>query len=340
MKIFARDLNDEIAIVAEIGVNHEGDPEVAEALVRHAAEAGADAVKFQSYTPERFIAATDAERFARVSRFALDEATHRRLAEVAADAGIVFFSTPVTEDWVPLLDELCPAFKIASGDLTFAPVIRAAARTGKPVIMSTGNGTVEEIDRAVGWIGEEIGESNLAGRLVLMHCVSAYPTPIEEANLRSIPYLAERYGLAVGWSNHVLGPEACLAATALGARVLEVHVTDRKEGREFRDHAMSFEPTELAELVTKARLVRRGLGAFEKKPMPCEAPVRDAMRKGVVAARDLASGATLAEADLMYARPASEFPAEALPTLIGRRLKRAVGRGKPIGRDAMAEERG
>ena len=337
MELFDKDLDRDVVVVAEIGVNHEGDVDAASRLVRLAAEAGADAVKFQTYTPARFTASGDRERLARVTKFALDQAAHRRLAREAADRGVHFFSTPLTEDVVPFLDELCPAFKIASGDLTFEPVIRAATRTGKPVILSTGAGTVDEIERAVGWVREDIGVDRLADRLVLMHCVSAYPTPVEQANVRAVPYLAERFGVHVGYSNHVIGAEACLAAISLGACVIEVHFTDRKEGRTFRDHALSFEPADLKELVRQAALIRAALGAFGKPVQPEEKANRDAIRKGVVASRDLSAGAVLTDADLMYARPASEFSASERPALIGRRLRDAVGRGEVIARANVVE---
>lgn len=337
MDLFGKNLEREVVVVAEIGVNHEGDVKAASRLVHAAAQAGADAVKLQSYTAERFVAATDAGRLARARRFALDEAAHKSLAKEAAALGIGLFSTPVSEDWVPFLDSICPVIKIASGDLTFEPVIRAASATGKPVILSTGDGTMDEIERAVGWVRDEVGEAALPERLILMHCVSAYPTPIGEANVRSVPYLRERFCLPVGYSNHVLGGEAVLAAVALGAQVIEVHFTDRKEGREFRDHAMSFEPAELAGLVASVFRVRASLGEYDKRPMPCEAPVIDAIRKGVVAARDLDAGTVLGADDLAYARPATEFPAHELPALVGRRLSRAVAGGTPIPRNAIAE---
>ena len=187
MELFGKDLDREVAVVAEIGVNHEGDPDAAINLLRLAAKTGVDAVKFQSYSPSRYASASDPARLDRVTRFALDEATHGKLAQESARLNIPVFSTPVTEDVVPMLDKLFPAFKIASGDLTFEPVIRETAKTGKPVILSTGLGTMEEIELAIHWFQQEVGEDNLRDRLVLMHCVSAYPTPIEEANLRSIP---------------------------------------------------------------------------------------------------------------------------------------------------------
>ena len=335
MHLFGKNLEEEGAVVAEIGVNHEGDPDVAAGLIRMAAEAGADAVKFQTYTPERYVSASDPARLARVTRFCLDEAAHRRLAEEAAKRGVAFFSTAVTEDVVDFLAGLCPAIKIASGDLTFEPTVRAAAATGKPVILSTGLGTLEEIDRAVAWFRDAAGTRGLSERLVLMHCVSAYPTPVEQANVRSVPFLRQRYGLTTGYSNHVLEAEAVLAAVALGAQLIEVHFTDRKTGREFRDHALAFEPSDLATLIESIARVRSSLGSYGKERQPCELENLPLVRKGLVAARDLEAGAVLRGEDLMYARPATEFGASERAALVGRRLTRAIKRGELIARNAV-----
>jgi N,N'-diacetyllegionaminate synthase len=336
MHLFGKDLNRDVAIVAEIGVNHEGDVEAASRLVRLAAEAGADAVKFQSYTPERYVSAADPERLARVRRFALDETAHRRLAAEAKALEIAFFSTPLTEDQVALLAQLAPAIKIASGDLDFEPVIRAAAATGKPVILSTGAGTLDEIDRAVGWVRDEIGGADLAERLVLMQCVSAYPAPVGQASAAAVPFLRARYGVPVGYSNHVVGPEACYAAIALGASTIEVHFTDRKEGRSFRDHALSFEPDELKDLVEKAARIRAAVGKNGKTPQASEPVDVRMMRKGVVAARDLVPGTVLAREDLMFARPAIEFAAGEIGALLGRKLNAPAKRGELIKRTAVS----
>jgi N-acetylneuraminate synthase/N,N'-diacetyllegionaminate synthase len=167
-------------------------------------------------------------------------------------------------------------------------------------------------------------------RLVLMHCVSAYPTPIEQANLLSIPFLRQRYGLVIGYSNHVIGVEAVLAAVALGAQVVEVHVTDRREGREFRDHALSLEPAELEGLVRAVARVRSSLGSLGKDVQECERPLREAIRKGIVAARDLPEGAVLDADSLMYARPATQIPASELGRVVGKRLARKVRKGELI----------
>jgi N,N'-diacetyllegionaminate synthase len=336
MRLFCKDLDREVAIVAEIGANHEGDVNAASKLLRLAAEAGADAVKFQSYSPERLTSANDPERLARVRRFALDEAAHRRLAKEANDLGIAFFSTAVTEDMVPLIAELAPAIKIASGDLDFAPVIRAAAATGTPIIVSTGVGTLDDVDRAVEWVRKEIGGADLAERLVLMQCVSAYPAPVNEANAAAVPFLRARYGVPVGYSNHVIGPEACYAAIALGASVIETHFTDRKEGRSFRDHSLSFEPAELRDLVEKAPRIRAAVGQGAKAPQPCEADSVKTIRKGVVAARDLGPGTVLARGDLMFARPATEFASGEIDALVGRKLTAPAKRGELIKRAAVS----
>src|SRR5690606_24641453 len=168
-----------------------------------------------------------------------------------------------------------------------------------------------------GWVRDEIGGADLGERLVLMQCVSAYPTPVGEANAGAVPFLRARYGVPVGYSNHVIGPEACYAAIALGASVIEVHFTDGREGRDFRDHALSFEPADLRDLVEKAPRIRAAVGEGGKAPQPCEAGSVKAIRKGIVAARDLAAGTVLTRDDLMFARPATEFSSGEIHTLIG-----------------------
>ncbi len=335
MRLFGKDLDQQVALIAEVGVNHEGDVEAARRMIDLAADAGADAVKLQSYTPSRYASASDPARLARVTRFSLDSAAQLDLARHAAARGIPLFSSALTEDVVPFLAQWCPAIKIASGDLDFEPVIRAAAATGKVVILSTGIGTVAEIDRAVGWFADVVGAAALASRLVLMHCVSAYPTPVEQANVRSVPFLRERFGLVTGYSNHVMEPEAVLAAVALGAQMVEVHFTDRREGREFRDHALSLEPAELAALRGSIDRVRASLGAHDKQPQACELPLRLAIRKGLVAARELPAGTRIAAGDLHFARPATEFAAGELGAVQGRELLRPLQAGETLVRDGV-----
>jgi N,N'-diacetyllegionaminate synthase len=335
MRLFGKDLDADVAIVAEIGVNHEGSAAEAEALIRLAAEAGACAVKFQTYTPERYASASNPERLAQVTRFCLDRSMLARLAEVARSCGLGFFSTPLTEDVVELVAGLGDAVKVASGDVVFEPTIRAAARTGKPVLVSTGNATVEEIDRTVQWCREEIGQP-LSDRLILLHCVAAYPTPVDQANVRSVPFLRDRYRVTVGYSSHVIEPEAVFAAVALGARVVEVHFPDRRDGRTFRDHQLSYDPASLRQLVDSARRVAAALGSYGKAPAEAEIPARALMRKGVVAARELAAGRRIERDDLMFARPATAIPASDVGSVVGRTLTTQRRRGEQIRLEDLA----
>jgi len=328
-------LNNNLLVVAEIGVNHEGDVLKAKRMIELAASVGADYIKFQSYTPRRYIAANDLTRFQRVTAFSLSIKEFECLYELALKLKIQFLSTPVTEDWVTLLNPMCSAFKIASGDITFKPVIKKAAQTGKPIIISTGAATIEEIDQAVAWVQEEVGKENIKERLILMHCVSAYPTPIEQANILSIPFLKERYGLNIGYSNHVVGINACLAAVALGACIIEVHFTDQKEGRSFRDHAISFNKDDLRNFISTAKEIKKSLGVYDKRLQPCEAENISLIRKGIVAAKNIKAGTKLSLDDLMFARPATEFQSSEIIDLIGKQINQDVSEGYLIPREAI-----
>jgi N-acetylneuraminate synthase/N,N'-diacetyllegionaminate synthase len=330
MNLFGKDLTKEVAFVAEIGVNHEGSIDTALTLLRAAAAAGADAVKFQSFTPHLYVTPAESERFQRVSRFQLSREDHDRLVAEAENLGVHFLSAAISEDWVPYIAAHSQAVKIASGDLNFEPVIRAAAATGRPVILSVGLGTLDEIDRAVEWVRDEVGSGALKEHLILLHCVTAYPTPIEQANVLNIPFLRERYGLIVGYSNHVIGAEACYSAAALGASLFEVHFTDRKEGRTFRDHALSFEQSDFVDLIAKVSLIRTSLGTPGATRQPAEAGNLASMRKGITAAHDLAAGTVLSRADIAFARPQIGFACTEMGAVLGQRLNDAVAAGHPL----------
>lgn len=320
MHLFGKNLNTDVVVIAEIGVNHEGDPAVASKLIQLAHEAGADAVKFQTYTPERFVGTSDPARLERVRGFALSDQMLRELAGEANNLGITMFSAAISEDKIPLLAKLFPVIKIASGDLDFEPAIRGAAATGLPTIISTGLGTLEEIDQAIEWFKDETGLKDIRERLHLMHCVTAYPTPIEDANVLAVPFLANHTGLTVGYSNHVIGLEACYAAIANGASSIEVHFTDCKTGRKFRDHELSCDPDDLATLVKAAPRIKKSLGHPNKVRQTAELPLLQAVRKGVITARDLRAGHVLSRDDLMFARPATEFPSGEVGALVGKRI--------------------
>jgi N-acetylneuraminate synthase/N,N'-diacetyllegionaminate synthase len=318
-------------VIAEAGVNHNGDPRLAIALVDAAADAGADAVKFQTFRTQALTTATapqaayQRERAAAASQaemlqgLELPEAGLEAAFAHSAERGILAFSTPFDVGSVALLSRLgVPALKIGSGDLTNVLLLRAVAATGMPVILSTGMATIHEVDAAVEAL-EAAGNRSLA----LLHCVSAYPTPPGEANVRAIPTLRERYGREVGFSDHTTGIAAPLAAVALGATIIEKHLTlDR--AMDGPDHAASMEPAELAQLVQLLREARASLGDGRKVPQPSEAETRIVARRSLVAAHELAQGTVLAAADLDAKRPGDGISPLQLDEMIGRRLLRPL----------------
>jgi len=325
----------ELSIIAEIGLNHEGSIECAKKLLTEAASTGVQYVKFQSYTTEKYAAANDPARITRLKKFSLTRDHFYELASLANSLNVKFISTPLSEDWVELLNPIVSLFKIASGDITFKPVIEAAALTGKPLIISTGAATISEIDQAVEWVKNIVGASLLSERLTLMHCVAAYPTPIDQANLHSIPFLKEKYKLNIGYSNHVMGMNACITAVALGASPIEVHYTDNKHDREFRDHALSFDFADLKSFVTLANVVRSSLGTFEKKVQDCEKEIIPNIRKGIIAKKNLAKGHVLTKEDLAFARPGTNFKSSELDLIIGKKLSEEVQEGFLIPKNSV-----
>jgi sialic acid synthase SpsE len=192
------------------------------------------------------------------------------------------------------------------------------------VIVSTGVSEVSQIDATLGFLRGQREAHAVVGELGLLHCVSSYPTPPEQTNLRSIPFLAERFGCTVGYSDHTLGTEAAVLAVAIGARIIEKHFTLDKHQSDFRDHQLSADPAELAELVERVGAAETMLGTWDKPVQPCEAGSQTAIRRSIVAARDLKAGAPLGATDLKWIRPGDGLRPGNEGELIGRRLKRDV----------------
>lgn len=314
-------------IIAEIGVNHEGCLETALDLVRKAASAGADAVKFQTYTPECYIARDQPERLERVRRFDLGKEGFRKVADLARELGLTFFSTPFHPVDADFLDGLQPFFKISSGDLTYHELLAHVAAKGKPVILSTGLACEAEIKAAVEVLRAARPALVDNGELMLMHCVAAYPTPEEEANLRNIRWLADTFGLPVGYSDHTLGVKACELAVAAGARAVEKHFTYRREGQTFHDHAISADPADLAELVAAVRRAETMLGSPTRAAVACEEAFRQNLRRSVAAARDIPAGTPVQRDWLTFLRPAWGLAPDRVDLVVGRPLRRDIPAG-------------
>lgn len=332
MNIGDVDLSCEVLVIAEIGNNHEGDFGLAVEMIHAAAAAGAQAVKFQTIQPERLVSATQTARIAQLGSYAFSRDQFADLAGIARAAGAMFLSTPFTPDVVPWLDPLVPAFKIASGDNNFTPLLEAVAATGKPILLSTGMTDLAAINQAC----RTIENAAQAGEIALLHCVSAYPTPPEQANLRAIAMLARETGKVIGYSDHTLGIDAAALSVALGARIIEKHFTLSKTQSDFRDHTLSADPAEMAELVRRVRLAQTLLGTGEKVLQEGEMLTAAAARRSIVARAALAAGHLLADADLDWLRPGGGLAPGQENLIVGRRLIQAVARGEMIKPDMVA----
>ena len=246
MNIGNCDLTKSTFIIAEVGANHEGNLEVAKELVKVAAKTGADAVKFQTYHADKIVVKSERERYEHFQRFELKDEEFMQLAKLAKERNLIFLSTPFDIEAVDFIDKLVPAFKISSGDITYLPLIEHVARKNKPILLSTGMSNVEEIWQAIETVKRANSKLIEEEKLILLHCITSYPTKIEEANLRAIPFMKKTFRLPVGYSDHTLGFDACLYAVALGASVIEKHFTLDKYNREFRDHQLSADVEDMA----------------------------------------------------------------------------------------------
>lgn len=330
MKIGPIDLDREVLVVAEIGNNHEGSYGLAEEMIGRAAEAGAQAVKFQTFRPEHYVWRNDSVRLERLRKFALTYEQFTALSKAAERAGLVFLSTPFDLTSADALNEICPAIKISSGDNTFFPLIERVAGFKKPILLSCGLAESEDIDRAVARMTDVWQRVNYDGEVALLHCVSSYPTPPNEANVGAIRTLAARFGRTVGYSDHTLGTDAAVLSVAAGARIIEKHFTLDKNQSDFRDHQLSADPPELAELVQRVKLAAALLGDGRKIAQPSEDLNRVAFRRSIAAGRDLAAGTVLAWEDLTWVRPGSGIAPGEESKVLGRPLRRGLKQGELI----------
>jgi sialic acid synthase SpsE len=316
-------------IVAEIGNNHEGDFGLAGEMIACAAETGVDAVKFQTIVPDRLVSPAETARLTQLERFRFSYDQFAALAEHARRAGITFLSTPFDIESVAALDPLVPAFKIASGDNDFLPLLGAVAKTGKPILMSTGLADMAQVRASKAHIEAVWRAAGIAGSLAVLHCVVAYPTRPEDANLCALRDLAG-LGCVTGYSDHTIGVDAAVLSVALGARVIEKHFTIDKNHSDFRDHKLSADPEEMAELVRRVRLAEMLVGTGGKRVLDCERAALQPVRRSIVAARDLAAGERLGWADFAWVRPRNGLPPGAEERLVGGTLAVDIGRGTPI----------
>ena len=318
------DVQKNVLVVAEIGNNHEGDFKVAQELVRQAAGSGAHAVKFQTFQTRYFVGPQDAARYARLKSFELTYPQFAELAALARARGLLFISTPLDLESARFLDGVVDAYKVASGDNDFYPLMEAIGRTGKPVIISTGMSDMEQVRAAKRCVDTVWRAGGITQEMAILHCVSSYPAPPEDINLAVLPRLASELGCTIGYSDHTDGIEACVLAVALGARVIEKHFTLDKHYSDFRDHQLSADPAEMKRLMAEIARAQTLLGRPEKRLQPCEEAVAKVARRSIAAIRDLPAGHVLTREDLMWIRPAGGVKPGQETLLVGRRLRHAV----------------
>jgi N-acetylneuraminate synthase len=316
-------------IIAEAGVNHNGDIQLAHRLIDAAVEAGADAVKFQTFTTERVISrdapkanyqvettGSEESQFDMVKALELPREAFAELMAHCQERNILFLSTPFDHESIELLAGLgVEAFKIASGEITNLPLLEHVARNGKPMFVSTGMANIGEVETAVRTI-KQAGNPDK----VLLHCVSNYPAEPADVNLRAMDTMARAFGVPVGYSDHTLGLEVPLAAVALGASVIEKHFT-LDCSMTGPDHRASLEPDELKRLVSGIRVVQESLGHGRKEPAASEANTASVARKSLVAARALTAGTVLTEDMIDIKRPGHGLPPSVRLNLVGRTVR-------------------
>lgn len=320
-------------LIAEAGVNHNGNEALALRLVEAAADAGVDAVKFQTFVPEALVAARaplanyqrsgtdESDQLSMLRGLCLSPESYDRLKRAAEGRGIAFLSTPFDVESAVFLTELgVPALKVSSGEVTNLPFLSYLSKLGPPLILSTGMSTLKEVESAVLAISEN------RAALALLHCVSSYPTVPADCNLRAIVTMRDKLRLPVGWSDHTRDPEVSLAAAAIGAAIVEKHITlDR--GMKGPDHPASTEPQEFAALVRSIRLVEAARGDGIKQPCPSEAEVALVARRSLYWIADFPVGHSIVNSDLISLRPGNGLAPALLHTLTGRPLSRVVRKG-------------
>lgn len=332
MRIGPHDTDRTVVVIAEIGNNHEGDVDVALRLTDHAAEAGAHAVKLQAIDPVRLVRPEQGDRIAQLERFRLTPDEFARVSERARGHGMAFLCTPFDLGAVDWLEPLVDAYKIASGDNDLEALIDRCAQRGKPVIVSTGMGAVAAARRAAAIVARH------GAPFAALHCVSSYPTPPDAAHLATIPALSRELGGTVGYSDHTLGVEACALAVALGARILEKHVTLAHDFSDFRDHQLSADPGELRRLCERVAAAEALVGTVAGGVLAEEEGVAAAARRSICAARDLPAGHVLEPGDLTWLRPADGLAPGREGELLGRALRHPVAYGEVLLADTVAAD--
>lgn len=316
-------------IIAEAGVNHNGDIEIAKKLVDIAKRGGADCIKFQTFFTEEGISAEASlanyqiddnlikNQIQLVKKLELSSDSFAKLKNYAENVGLIFLSTPFDLKSVELLEKLnVQAYKISSGDLTNKPLLLRISETKKPLILSTGMANLDEIKEAIGWLTEKGCKF-----ISLMQCTSCYPTKVQDANLLAIKTLKDNFDLPVGFSDHTIGSLSSIMAIALKASFIEKHITP-DHTMNGPDHSISMEPDEFQKFVKEIRNAELALGIGKKVCLPCEEEIKQVGRKSLVTLREISAGSILQAKDVGVKRPGTGISPKDLEKIIGKKVNR------------------
>lgn len=315
--------NREIFIIAEAGINHNGKLRIAKKLVEAAVDAKADAVKFQTFKSEGVVT-EKLNQSELIRSFELKYNDFIILKEYCDKKNIIFLSTPHSFDAIDFLDDLVPAFKFGSGDLTNIPALQHAAKKGKPMILGTGMATLKEVKEAV-----EVIKKSDNNQTVALHCTTSYPCPFEEVNMNAMKTMQKNLDCLVGYSDHTIDITASLMAATLGAVIIEKHFTlDRKMPGP--DQKASIEPFELKKMIEEIRNIKKALGSPNKKPTESERKIIDIVRRSIVAKKEIKKGTTITKDIIDIKRPGTGLKPAQLNEILGKKANRYIPKDELI----------
>lgn len=314
-------------LIAEIGGNHEGNFDYAKKLAQMAIATNVDYVKFQIYSGDTLVSQLESpDRNKHFKKFELTKENHIYLAEMVKEAGLLYTSSVWDIEAMEWLDKYISLYKIGSGDLTAYPVLKKTAEKGKPIIVSTGLSSEDEIMKTIDYIQSVNSDYKSAEMLAVLQCTSMYPIPSSDANLNVIKRLKDLTNLTIGYSDHTEGSKALNYAVAIGAEILEFHFTDSREGKQFRDHKVSLTPFEINELIQEIQLINDLKGVNIKTPVLIEIENGhvESFRRAVYPSKNIKAGEILTEDNLTVLRPNHGIDSRDFDKLIGKRLKKDV----------------
>ena len=316
------DIGKPVYVVAEAGINHNGNVEIAKEMIESSGNCGVNAIKFQTIIPEELFSETlNPEWYNLCKKWSFTKKQHVELKKHAQKNGLEFFSTPLGKKSTKLLYDIgVKTMKIASGEVTNHELIKTVAKLKLPMIISTGMTMISEIASVV----EIVEKENCP--FILLHCNSSYPTPIEDANLFTINFLQKAFGVPVGYSDHSIGNEVCLAAVSLGACMIEKHFTLNKK-MEGPDQKLSSDPKEFSELVSKIRMIEKSLGTPRHGPTKSEEKFKNLMRKSIGTSTNIQSGTKIKKSMLSVFRPGTGISPIFLDTIVGMTINKNVKKG-------------